>query len=720
MCARVIDLRPQSLMRVCLQATSSGLQLINGDFEQGYQYDATVLQPPYEHLFGPASSGAEYIAQPRVPGWKTTASDNIIELWCNGFSGVYAATGKCHSELNADQVSALYQDIDTIPGMLLYWTLSHRGRAGVDVMELRIGRPNATVQIQTMSDGNTFWKSYNGTYIVPAGQFITRFLFGAVSSAGGNPTIGNFLDSIAFTTPAVACPTRVTAINTSPPPTSTLPVLSTSLGLNTSITSITQPPFNGTATISSNRSNLMYTPNAGFIGTDRVGFSISDAYNNTSQTTAVITVVPPPPPPPPPPPSPPPLPPKPPPPSPPPPQPPPPSPPFPPSPPPRPVQGLPGTQDTNLTLSVLPLFLSQGVVTFNFSVSKTMYTDSVYFIMSNSRNAPQGGYINSTVPPGNPRCMVRTLSAGPRGLGTFQHPIPLAGTGDFDLNSFCTLGAACPGSLVRDCNFSSGVTASRRRLMAATSLSYTGKMQIWLAGTVTLCIFWGDVSITLPLTSTAAGAAGLPVGVTLNNNQVSVDTLVTGYGLLPSTLAFCPGQGDASNLANGTNLTDIYTGTTYCIHHHVPLLPDGLFLTGQRLTLVTEFGAVDPPIVPGTLAYNSSGKYVELYLEMVFEGLQTLTSYLQFGLNGTSVSNSSTSRGASASNIARPMFSTLPSFSDLSVQDTSSAPGTPEPLAQSATSLQIEALPPRLAAPPPSPPPIASKGTLQSWASFRR
>ena len=136
---------------------------------------------------------------------------------------------------------------------------------------------------------------------------LCRFSFGAVSSAGGNPTVGNFLDSIAFTTPAVACPTRVSAINTYPPPTNSLPVLTTSLGLNTTITGITQPPNNGTATVGGSRTTLEYTPNPGFIGNDSVGFSVKDAYNNTSQTTALITVLPAPPPPPPKPPSPPPV-----------------------------------------------------------------------------------------------------------------------------------------------------------------------------------------------------------------------------------------------------------------------------------------------------------------------------------------------------------------------------------------------------------------------------
>lgn len=58
-------------------------------------------------------------------------------------------------------------------------------------------------------------------------------------------------------------------------------------------------------------------------------------------------------------------------------------------------------------------------------------------------------------------------------------------------------------------------------------------MEIWLSGSRTLCIFWGDVSLTLPLSSTAAGPAGLPVGVTINSNKANINALVSGYGLLP-------------------------------------------------------------------------------------------------------------------------------------------------------------------------------------------
>ena len=395
----------------------------------------------------------------------------------------------------------------------------------------------------------------------------------------------------------------------------------------------------------------------------------------------------------------------------------------------------------------MPRFLSQGVVTFDFRVEKTMYTDSVFFIMSNSRMAPPGGYINSTRPPGNARCMVQTPVATPT-WGTFRAPIPLSGSGGFDLDSFCTLGAACPGSLVRDCGFSSGFAApstarvrvgsaeratgsarlataganrsvfaairqafpGRRRLLASTALAYSGKMEIWLAGSRTLCIFWGDVSFTLPLSSTAAGADGLPVGVNINSNQANVNTLVTGYGLLPSTLAFCPGQGVASGLEDGTNLTDVFVGETYCLRHSVPLLPDGLVLTGQRLLLDTEVGQIESPIVPGTLSFDPVAKHVDVVMQMVFAGRQTATSYLQFGLANTAPP---TARAAAAMTDEQQVTSALSGVSRIEAAQAA----TDEPLTQSQTTLAFRAVPGAL--PAPAPPPDAQPAPPELTGSFR-
>ncbi|MER6096099.1 hypothetical protein ABT154_09605 [Streptomyces sp. NPDC001728] len=163
--------------------------LVNGSFEQPSVTDMAFL---------PDASQTQ--APRHVPGWLTTATDHMVEVWHSGFNGVPSAEGEQFAELNANQVSTLYQDLPTTPGTKLYWRLYHRGRQGQDTMALDIGAPGGVVEQRSFTDGNTAWGYYTGTYTVPAGQTTTRFAFRSVSAAGGNRGIGNFLDGIFFGT----------------------------------------------------------------------------------------------------------------------------------------------------------------------------------------------------------------------------------------------------------------------------------------------------------------------------------------------------------------------------------------------------------------------------------------------------------------------------------------------------------------------------------------
>lgn len=142
------------------------------------------------------------LAENLVPGWSTNDSLNQIEYWSSGFQGVQAAVGRQFAELNANSASTLFQEVATTPGQTLSWSLKHRGRSGTDVMRVVIGAPGGTL-VQNgpnLSDGTGAWGTHTGTYTVPAGQTTTRFGFEAVSSAGGNASVGNFLDDITFGT----------------------------------------------------------------------------------------------------------------------------------------------------------------------------------------------------------------------------------------------------------------------------------------------------------------------------------------------------------------------------------------------------------------------------------------------------------------------------------------------------------------------------------------
>lgn len=92
-------------------------------------------------------------------GWSSTASDYVVEIGSlrNGtdayglgvgfetvtYNAPSVREGEQFAELNADQESSLYQIVTTDPGKMYKWSLSHRGRDGLDTMALVIG-PNQT------------------------------------------------------------------------------------------------------------------------------------------------------------------------------------------------------------------------------------------------------------------------------------------------------------------------------------------------------------------------------------------------------------------------------------------------------------------------------------------------------------------------------------------------------------------------------------------------
>ncbi|MBC2316571.1 DUF5011 domain-containing protein [Listeria booriae] len=145
------------------------------------------------------ATGSTILSEDTVPGWKTTATDHLIEIQ-NHYEGQEAADGNQYAELNAYENSALYQDIPTTPGAKVRWQVAHKGRQGVDVAVVKFGAPGSLQTIQTMSTGMDNWKTYSGTYTIPAGQTTTRFEFEAVSSSTGDVTRGNYLDNIIFST----------------------------------------------------------------------------------------------------------------------------------------------------------------------------------------------------------------------------------------------------------------------------------------------------------------------------------------------------------------------------------------------------------------------------------------------------------------------------------------------------------------------------------------
>ena len=160
--------------------------------------------------------------------WKTSAqgsfyggnnpSDYYIEI-ANGNNsvGAYgingAADGTQFAELNCQARGALYQDVLTVPGSTIYWYLEHASRNNAtDTMYVVISdtktieegwNPADASQLsqddiaETITSTSSQWSYYTGTYVVPQGQYVTRFYFVSGSGAG---TDGNLLDHIGFST----------------------------------------------------------------------------------------------------------------------------------------------------------------------------------------------------------------------------------------------------------------------------------------------------------------------------------------------------------------------------------------------------------------------------------------------------------------------------------------------------------------------------------------
>ena len=225
--------------------TNYNKSVLNGSFERPQNNRATTQ---YDQGY----TGLE---------WRTTATDNKIEIvrltnqtrssWRGSYSysyysygsgwsyiDVWPVDGNQYAEINAEQDSALYQSVLTVPGTTMNWQLYHAQRPGSwnskierdkDTMYLCIVSDTRAMQyfssteslrshvkqvlgdntvynadgiyIEKISDGTT-WGKYTGTYTVPEGQYLTRFFFLSEEYTGGglagNPTLGNFLDNVWF------------------------------------------------------------------------------------------------------------------------------------------------------------------------------------------------------------------------------------------------------------------------------------------------------------------------------------------------------------------------------------------------------------------------------------------------------------------------------------------------------------------------------------------
>jgi gliding motility-associated-like protein len=211
-----------------------------------------------------------------IPCWQTTANDNQIEVWNNGFNGVASYSGSQFLELNAYMVSTIFQNFTVAPGTALTIEFAHRGRDGVDVLSLDIGPVGGPyVTLGSYADDNTAWGYYSVSYTIPTNLGnLYSLRFNSVSSAGGNPAIGNFLDAVSVNLPYT-------------------------LTLNTTQTNATCDLSNGTATAtpSGGTAPYLYSWDTNPVQTTQTatglpygGYTVTVSDSNGCATTATVSI----------------------------------------------------------------------------------------------------------------------------------------------------------------------------------------------------------------------------------------------------------------------------------------------------------------------------------------------------------------------------------------------------------------------------------------------
>lgn len=222
-----------------LQPTLAQAQFIQRSF----------LNPGFESpVFGSAGQQCYVqVDQSLISGWSTThgsvkagtgdctgytspGSVPLIEIWTSGFLGASTATnaGNQFAELNAEQASELYQNLCLIKDETITFSFLHRGRSSstnADVANFLIGlitdptptvfgkfsttnngtvtaqpeaQNGATIPSVTNDNAGNGWVRYSGTVPYTGTTSNQPVGFAAVSTAGGDNTVGNFLDEVQF------------------------------------------------------------------------------------------------------------------------------------------------------------------------------------------------------------------------------------------------------------------------------------------------------------------------------------------------------------------------------------------------------------------------------------------------------------------------------------------------------------------------------------------
>ena len=222
-------------VRLASDTTALLDHLVNGDFSVNYHdqwknMDWTSIDPNNGRTL--ITANWKWYA---IDGWdkakfawsSTQKAGSNIEQKANAVELQYDAhADNMYAELCAYETgTAIYQDLKTVPGTLYKVRLKHASlsSAYLDKMQVMIGSPDHETPVEMTRttvnghgdklneksttiatkatnsndrDHGDQWETYEGTYIIPANQTVTRFTFKSVDARSFNK--GNVLDDIVF------------------------------------------------------------------------------------------------------------------------------------------------------------------------------------------------------------------------------------------------------------------------------------------------------------------------------------------------------------------------------------------------------------------------------------------------------------------------------------------------------------------------------------------
>lgn len=220
--------------------------LVNGDFSVNYHDQWKDSFGGWTSIDPNAGKTLHATSLPNGPSWKWTAingwdkskfgwtstqkAGSTVQQKANAVELQYddSTADNVYAELCAYEAgTAIYQDIKTVPGTLYKVRLKHASLNStyLDKMQVMIGAPGHEQPVEMTRTGvngngdklneksniiatkvsntgendrnhDSQWESYEGTYLIPAGQTVTRFTFKSIDSR--NLDHGNLLDDIVF------------------------------------------------------------------------------------------------------------------------------------------------------------------------------------------------------------------------------------------------------------------------------------------------------------------------------------------------------------------------------------------------------------------------------------------------------------------------------------------------------------------------------------------